>query len=185
VGGPGIANDAEANGTSQLTLYKTTDGGANWQPLLNGLLPSSTLQLASAKPNVLYIGEMATARPLRDASVPQSNMLLATRIRVSIDGGATWHDALQVYGGSGFVHGWFSGTNGHLYALIGVPSSTNSNVASIKGYDPTTSKWSEITKLPQAGDLLAVTDTGTGKGAVLWLRSFVGGKTALYRYVTG
>jgi photosystem II stability/assembly factor-like uncharacterized protein len=184
VGGPGIANNAESNGTSQLTLYKTTDGGANWQPLLNNLLPSSMLQLASAKPNVLYIGETATARPLRDASVPQSNTLLTTRIRVSTDGGATWHDALQVYGGSGFVHGWFSSTNGQLYALVGVPSSTNSNVASIRGYDPTTSKWSEITKLPQPGDLLAVTDTGAGKGAVLWLRSFVGGKTALYRYVT-
>jgi hypothetical protein len=193
---PGVSNSGQATNselnTSMLTLYKTTDGGAHWQQLLNDLMPSSTLQLASGKPNIVSIGETTTARPLSDASQPQSNALLTARIRVSTDGGATWHQALQIYGGSGFVHGWFSGAAGQLYALIGVTNTTNrmpalapDSATAIRSYDPATGKWSEITKLPQSGDLQAVTDTGTGKGAVLWLRSFVGGKTALYRYVAG
>jgi hypothetical protein len=155
-------------------------------------MPGSTLQLASGKSDVVYIGETTTVMPLTNIAVPQSNEPLTTDIRVSTDGGTTWHQALQINGGRGFVHGWFSGDGGQLYALIGVASSGNrrpalapDNATAIRRYDPTAGKWSEITKLPQSGDLLAVTDTGTGKGAVLWLRSFVGGKTALYRYVAG
>ena len=71
---------------------------------------------------------------------------------------------------------------------FGVVTGATSNATSalptaIRRYDPTSNKWSDITKPPQSGDLLAVTSSGTSNGAVLWLKSFVGGKTALYRYV--
>lgn len=194
-GPPGIESGAETNttrNTSRLTLYKTTDGGKNWQELLNDLLYASSLQVVSTKattgqPSIVYLGETLTAQPLSDASLPTSKpqiSSLSTRIRASVDGGANWHDAMQISGHGGFVHGWFAGPDGQLYVLTGTNSKTNAAALSVLSrYDPSSNKWSDITSPPQTGDLLAVTDTGAGKGAVLWLKSFVGGKTALYRYV--
>jgi hypothetical protein len=177
---PGITPAAK---TALMTLYKTTDGGTNWQPLLNDVLSDSTLQLASAKPTTLFIGEAAGNRALNDTSVPMSSSVAPTsfRIRTSTDGGATWQTALQVQGASGFVHGWFSTPDGQLYALSGA---SGDNKSAIRRYDPTSKQWSDVTKPPQPGELLAVTPTSTSNGAVFWLRSFVGGKTALYRYVS-
>jgi hypothetical protein len=176
---PGITPGAK---TALMTLYKTMDGGANWQPLLNDVLSDSTLQLASAKPTALFIGEAAGNRALNDTSVPMSSSIapISFRVRTSTDGGATWQTALQVQGASGFVHGWFSTPDGQLYALSGA---NGDNKSAIRRYDPTSKQWSDVTKPPQPGELLAVTPTGTSNGAIFWLRSFVGGKTALYRYV--
>ncbi|WP_220205064.1 WD40/YVTN/BNR-like repeat-containing protein [Reticulibacter mediterranei] len=178
---PGITPGAK---TTLMTLYKTTDGGANWQQLLNDILPDSTLQLASAKPTTLFVGEAMSNRALNDTSVPMlsSTAPISFRIRTSTDGGATWQTTLQVQGASGFVHGWFSTIDGQLYALS---SANGSNNSTIRRYDPASKQWNDVTKPPQPGDLLAVTPTGTNNGAVFWLRSFVGGKTALYRYVSG
>jgi hypothetical protein len=170
-----------------MTLYKTTDGGAHWQQLLNDVLPDSTLQLASALPATLSIGEAAGNRAFNDTSITMSSPTtpISFRIRTSTDGGAHWQAALQVQGESGFVHGWFSTPDGQLYALTGARGGNNPALpAAIRRYDPASKQWSDVAKLPQPGDLLAVTPTGTSNGAVLWLRSFVGGKTALYRYVS-
>jgi photosystem II stability/assembly factor-like uncharacterized protein len=179
LGEPGITPAAK---TALMTLYKTTDGGANWQQLLNDVLSDSTLQLASAKPAMLFIGEATGNRASSDTSVPMSSSTssISFRIHTSTDGGTTWQTALQVQGASGFVHGWFSTADGQLYALSGASGSNNS---AIRRYDPTSKQWSDVTKPPQSGDLLAVTPTGTTNGAAFWLRSFVGGKTALYRYI--
>jgi hypothetical protein len=176
---PGITPGAK---TALMTLYKTTDGGANWQPLLNDVLPDSTLQLASNQPATLYIGEATGNRATSETAAPMSSAVapISFRIRTSSDGGANWQTALQIQGMSGFVHGWFSTGNGQLYVLSGA----SGNNAAIRRYDPANKQWSDVTQPPQSGDLLAVTPTGTSNGAVLWLRSFVGGKTALYRYVS-
>jgi hypothetical protein len=181
---PGIKPGAK---TAPMTLYKTTDGGTHWQQLLNDVLSDSTLQLASAQPATLSIGEAAGNRAFNDTSITMSSPStpISFRIRTSTDGGAHWQAALQVQGESGFVHGWFSTPDGQLYALTGARGGNNPALpAAIRRYDPASKQWSDVAKLPQPGDLLAVTPTGTSNGAVLWLRSFVGGKTALYRYVS-
>src|SRR6266704_7119031 len=73
-------------------LYKTTDGGSNWQLLQQGLPTIAQVQLAIDKPNLIYLGTTSGgARPLQPSSiVGPSSTGSAFELSVSSDGVRTW-----------------------------------------------------------------------------------------------
>jgi hypothetical protein len=101
-----------------VSLYKTTDGGATWNLLLGNLPFSSQLRLATGNPRVLYIGGAIGPIPYAveapTASYPYSTAFGFFQLRVSTDGGATWKlatSATQVL----MVKGWFVSPDGRAF----------------------------------------------------------------------
>ena len=73
-------------------IYKTTDGGAKWQKLENGL-PSGTIgrigiDLFQKNPNILYA--VVDNRNLRDSSAQGTQQLIGGEVYRTDDAGATW-----------------------------------------------------------------------------------------------
>jgi BNR/Asp-box repeat len=68
-------------------------------------------------------------------------------------------------------------------ALTIAASGSAKPTATILRYDPTSNAWSELTKAPVTGLLLAVTPANPNGGSVLWLLGDNNGKVTLYRYV--
>ncbi|MBA2284979.1 MAG: hypothetical protein H0W02_05830 [Ktedonobacteraceae bacterium] len=106
-------------------LYKTTDGGKTWNLLLKQVTFGYTVQLASAHPNMLYVGGSLRLMPMAAQSPriaePQANVPVALGsflMHVSSDGGATWHDAPRLPQ-TASVQSWFVAPNGDVYAHIG------------------------------------------------------------------
>ncbi len=215
-----------------LSLYKTTNGGGNWTRLLSGLSYGSKLQVASGKPEAIYVGGSMGIMPLVRPTVPQSDMTgtdpvppirqgINFLLHMSMDGGATWHD-VKAPSGAALVQSWFVSADAHVYiasssSISGptghptvtrgtvVPSGTTipgkqgqvkqgaqvtinqhvvfGDATDIQRYDPTSDKWSTITKTLAPGTLLMVTPTTRQSGAALWLLSVANGKQELYRYI--
>ncbi|MDQ2907497.1 MAG: hypothetical protein M3Y81_28645 [Chloroflexota bacterium] len=106
-------------------LYKTTDGGKTWNLLLKQVPFGYTVQLASAHPNMLYVGGSLRLMPMAAQSPriaePQTNVPVALGsflMHVSSDGGATWHDAPTLPQPAS-VQSWFVAPNGAVYAHTG------------------------------------------------------------------
>lgn len=174
-------------------LYKSTDGGSTWKLLLDNLPFGSQLQLAQNTPNMLYVGGVRGPLPY----VVQQNhpgaepafplQTGAFQLHMSSDSGATWHDVPNLPQ-SFFALNWFAGTDGKVYAysttnLPGGSSGSGNPSPMIERFDPNSNTWSELTKPPASGILLAVTPTSTSGGAALWLFADSSGKLALYRYI--
>lgn len=97
-------------------LYKTTDGGASWH-LLQGHLPFATqLQLASANPQIVYLGGSAGPLPYVPKAEPSYPVPAYGffQLRVSTDGGATWKMATSSTQ-SFLVRGWFVSPAGRAF----------------------------------------------------------------------
>jgi hypothetical protein len=166
------------------TLYKTTDGGATWTPVLNDVRLGSRVQLVSASPNVVYVGGQQGLLPMegkqgRSPAQPQqasssSFMYGGFLLRVSNDGGIHWSAAAK---GTQLlsVLNWFVSSDGQVYIL---ESSTK-----VVRYNLATDTWSTLTLAPTNGALQAVTSTDAPHGAALWLMSTSNGTPMLYRYV--
>jgi len=65
-------------------VFKTTDGGATWEPLTDGTPISSVgaIAIAPSNPNVIYVGTGEAA--------PRGDMTYGDGIYKSVDGGKTW-----------------------------------------------------------------------------------------------
>ncbi len=101
-------------------LYKTTDGGSNWQLLQQGLPTIAQVQLAIDKPNLIYLGTTSGgARPLQPSSiVGPSSTGSAFQLSVSSDGGTTW-SSVALPPAAAHVQSWFVGADGHVYLETG------------------------------------------------------------------
>ncbi len=128
----GVQPATGAGNISGTLLYKTTDGGANWQQLLSGLPFSSKVQLASNNPSIVYAGGTIGPMPLvagASNTTPRSSTLTPVsgnfNLRVSQNGGATWN---RVSTPTHFVsvQDWFVSPNGTLYASSGYSSYSQS-----------------------------------------------------------
>ena len=145
-------------------LHVSNDGGATWRNVPD--LPSSSIVVSwfvSADGQVYaYSGNNMTGSP-----GVQSTTIVATAVPPV----ATPRTAP----GS-------SSVSSQAHFTIVVPAA-GQVTATIERYDPTSNAWSELTKPPVTGLLLAVTPTSTNGGSVLWLLGANNGKAALYRYV--
>lgn len=171
-----------------VNLYKTTDGGATWHLLLGHLPFATQLQLASANPQVLYVGGAVgplpyVAKPGLVYPIPPFGFF---QLQVSTDGGATWKAATSNTR-TLLVKGWFVSPDGRAFLAMLGPSPTvvttpvSANPV-IRSYNPTTGTWSTVTTAPAAGALIALTPVANN-GAVLWLLASNTGTNVLYRYV--
>jgi len=101
-------------------LYKTTDGGSNWQLLQQGLPTATQVQLAIDKPNLVYLGSTSGgAHPLQPSSIigPRTTGS-AFQLSVSSNGGTTW-SSVALPTAAALVQRWFVGADGHVYLETG------------------------------------------------------------------
>ena len=189
---------AEPAFSYNVSLYKTTDGGAIWHLLLENLPFTSQLQLATDNPQVLYIGGAVGPIPYV-AEIPTASYAYPAafglfQLRVSTGGGVTWKmatSATQVL----LVKGWFVSPDGRAFlATAGegsiLPHEQATPVTTplpasllLKSYDPATNTWSDVTTTPASGVLFALTPSKANGGAVLWLLSSNNVSSVLLRYV--
>lgn len=196
---------------SNLTLYKTTNGGGTWTKLLENVLYGSTVQIASANPSLVYVGSSMSIMPFKGYDTGQDVSPQFFSLRESKDGGATWHTVEAPPGGS-LVQNWFVSTDGQVYVATGTPSSkqptgtigtavpvgtgqikpignsvtinqkiVEGSATAIQRYDVTSGTWSTVTKTPTSGTLLAVTASATQNKTTLWFLSDASDAQVLYR----
>lgn len=98
-------------------LYKSTDSGATWKLLLNDLPFGAQVQLASGKPQVVYVGGFVGPIPYLPR-LPESPAYPAIagyfRLSMSNDGGAHWREVTTPERSFGILN-WFVSADGQLY----------------------------------------------------------------------
>ena len=165
-------------------LYKTTDGGANWQLLLKSLPFGTQVRLANGQLQTLYVGGRRGPLPYVGHSMPGNgnSVPYATgnfSLQVSSDGGSTWRAVADVpQAQASLVQSWFVDAHGQVVIQA-------SSV--IERFDAASNSWSTVTKPPTSasGTLVSVTP-GDGNSDVLWYVGTVGsgnGQVGLWRFV--
>lgn len=186
---PGAAepNDAISPAGISGDLYKTTDNGASWHLVLQGL-PFGALvhvQLARGDAQLIYAGGAASPMPyVKEApgrgvksAGSASSMGGPFDLRLSRDGGANWQN-VPAAPGQAYIQNWFAGARGDVFAnALDLKASTSL----IERYDPGTNAWSVVTNPPAGGSLLDLTPGGASSDA-LWYIGVNKGEEVLYRY---
>lgn len=114
---PGIpvpANELNA------ALYKTTDGGTSWNPLLQNLAFGSSIQLASNNPQTIYVGGSRSPLPYaasNSGTLPAQG-IGSFSLQISTDAGTNWQIVPNLPQ-SPFVRNWFVSQNGQVYVYTG------------------------------------------------------------------
>jgi len=105
---------------STAELYKTTDNGATWQPVLTNLPFGSTVQLAANQPQIVYAGGIRRPMPLVGAMPGASSAATIGnfQLHVSSDGGANWHN-VPALPESMYPQSWLVNENGQAYVYAG------------------------------------------------------------------
>lgn len=126
----GAPNDREpASYGVNGTLYKTTNGGNTWTPILKNLRYGTQVQLASGNPKVLYVGGLNLPMPLgaqpatgvdqgqgtTPANPANRTASYGFHLQVSQDGGASWHE-VATSPAQVSIQSWFVGADGLVYA---------------------------------------------------------------------
>jgi hypothetical protein len=114
---PGIpvpANELHA------ALYKTTDGGATWNLLLQNLAFGTSIQLASNNSQTIYVGGSSSPLPYATSNSGTSiaQGIGSFSLQISTDAGTSWQNVPNLPQ-SPFVRNWFVSQNGQVYVYIG------------------------------------------------------------------
>lgn len=199
VGSPGVSPEDQTS--SLVKLYKSTDGGATWQPLLNGQAVTTNytpLYLASNNPAVLaFLAQCPSPQALQLRGAGPLTISYAGGVFglcMSTDSGATWRTITAPSGLETRMQGGFIDPTGRFYTFVPVlvsasadPSVQENWLQEFWRYDPASSTWHKITQGPRGGVPLAVTLANANGNAVLWLMKGASGQTGsqpiLYRYV--
>lgn len=111
-------------------LFKSTDNGANWQSLLTGLPYGSQVQLASANPQIVYVGGIRGPLPLIPRYQPgqgtpyqPASITRLFNLQVSTNGGTSWQQ-VGAAPNEQVIQGWFVSANGHVFTSPTVTSSS-------------------------------------------------------------
>lgn len=97
-------------------LYKTTDNGATWKPILKNLSLGTQIHLASGKTQIIYVGGAISRLPYLP-KVPTYDPIGSFRLQESLDSGATWHDVPQLPQPT-FGQNWAVSSDGQVYVYL-------------------------------------------------------------------
>ena len=105
-------------------LFKTTDGGATWQLVLNNIPFGSQVQLALGNPRIIYVGGTFGPLPLiRGEAEPAIPVPVASfHLQVSRDGGASWQ-TVAIPTDMLSVQNWYVSPSGQVHASPTIPFS--------------------------------------------------------------
>lgn len=146
---PGAPNERDPNNYGgNGTLYKTTNGGNTWKPILKNLRYGTEVQLASGKPDMLYVGGLNVPMPLSVQPAPATGVdqgqgnaatypttgtaVYGFHLQVSKNGGASWQGVAAVPDQFG-TQSWFVGVDGRLYAASSSSSTAGPQPTAIGG----------------------------------------------------
>ena len=110
-------------------LYKTTDGGATWQSILNNIPYASQVQLASGNPQMIYVGGTMGPLPLLPG-VPRQSYPFAIgsyHLQMSTNGGSTWN-TIAIPSDMQSIQNWFVSSGGQVYTSPTIPFSSQPTV---------------------------------------------------------
>src|SRR5579859_5527663 len=137
-------------------LIKSTDNGASWQALLNGLPFGSQVQLASANTQIVYVGGIRGPLPLIPRSQPgqgttyrPASITVLFSLQVSTNGGTNWQQVVAAPNEQ-VIQGWFVSADGHIYTSPTITSSS-------PGVGPTAITGTAIPATPVYGTPLPAT----------------------------
>lgn len=104
-------------------LFKSTDGGATWQMLLNDMPFGSQVQLATGNPQLIYVGGTIGPLPLAPGAAESPSIAPGSfHLQVSMNGGATWQK-VAIPSDMQSVQSWFVSPGGQVYASPTIPFS--------------------------------------------------------------
>ncbi len=104
-------------------LFKTSDGGATWQMLLNDMPYGSQVQLATANPQLIYVGGSIGPLPLVPGAAGSPSIAQGSfRLQFSSNGGTTWKN-VAIPSGMQSIQNWFASPEGQVYASPTIPFS--------------------------------------------------------------
>jgi len=104
-------------------LFKSTDNGASWQSLLTGLPYGTQVQLASANPQIVYVGGIRGPLPVvvqgqpaqrQGASYQPAPFTSVFHLQVSSNGGASWQQVAAAPNEQ-VIQGWFVSADGNVF----------------------------------------------------------------------
>jgi hypothetical protein len=120
-------------------LYKTTDGGATWNGVLNNVPYGSQVELSAKNTQLVYVGgiympvPLGVNQPSSTPGQPRSNGSMGSfHLQMSQDGGASWKTVPAPTGISS-VQNWFVGLDGSVYISPVSSSSPGSGPTAIPG----------------------------------------------------
>jgi len=110
-------------------LYKTTDGGATWQSILQSIPYASQVQLAIDNPQVIYVGGTIGPLPLLPGVPRQSSpyAIGSYHLQMSTNGGSTWQN-VAIPSDMQSIQNWFVSSGGQVYASPTIPFSSQPTV---------------------------------------------------------
>jgi len=102
-------------------LFKTTDGGATWQMLLNAMPYGSLVQLATANPQLIYVGGAIGPLPLAPGAAESPSIAPGSfHLQLSTNGGTTWKN-VAIPSDMQSIQSWFVSPGGQVYASPTIP----------------------------------------------------------------
>lgn len=103
-------------------LFKTTDGGTTWQPVLKNILYGSQVQLAAGNPQVIYVGGTIGPLPLiPNAPQTASPILIGSfHLQMSTNNGSNWQN-VTIPADMQSIQNWFVSPAGQVYASPTIP----------------------------------------------------------------
>lgn len=156
-------------------LQLSTNGGANWSRLA---IPSDMLSIQNwyvSPAGQVYASPTISGQP---TAVAGTVVPITPRPVPTGDPQAT---------GPSVQHGASAPTPGtRLAEDAGISTTPTLPIVSsqfIRRYDPTSNRWSDVTRPPTYGFVVQVTPAQANAGAILWFMGTTGGKMVLYRFV--
>ena len=113
-------------------LFKSADNGASWQSLLTGLPFASRVQLASANPQIVYVGGIRGPLPLVPEYQPDQGPITtgqptiapgAFHLQVSTNGGASWQQ-VAAPPEEQLIQNWLVSADGSVYTSPTISSAS-------------------------------------------------------------
>ena len=103
-------------------LFKTTDGGKTWQSVLKNIPYGSQVQLATGKPQIIYVGGTIGPLPLIP-NAPQSTYpipISSFHLQMSPNSGSNWQN-VAIPTDMQSIQNWYVSSVGQVYASPTIP----------------------------------------------------------------